>query len=221
MENAEGTLSCPICADVFSDPVVLPCGHNFCRACIRAVWNEDGDEAGTQIGITTPVPGHLFCPECQVLLSPDLQLQANPSLQRLVQEESRQNQSGPGWNGLSTPADLGHQVTALSGQGLAVLTCDHCIERVSVAVRSCVTCDAALCSAHALAHQRKEALRAHTLVEPAGDLLPYRCQQHGEELRLYCIDEQVAACALCAAVGAHRGHGVVSLQEATSDLKVR
>lgn len=164
-------------------------------------------------------PGPLFCPECQILLPPDLQLQANPTLQALVQEAGGQNQGKRDWTGPPAPAELGHEVTALSGEG-PTLTCDHCIERVSVAVRSCVTCDAALCAAHAQAHQKRQALRTHTLVEPAGDLLSYRCQHHGEELRLFCADERLPVCSLCAAVGSHRGHQVIPLQEATSDLKV-
>uniref|UniRef100_A0A8C4WRG7 RING-type E3 ubiquitin transferase n=1 Tax=Gopherus evgoodei TaxID=1825980 RepID=A0A8C4WRG7_9SAUR len=27
--------SCPICLECFQEPVSIPCGHNFCRACIR------------------------------------------------------------------------------------------------------------------------------------------------------------------------------------------
>uniref|UniRef100_A0A1B8XXM6 Uncharacterized protein n=1 Tax=Xenopus tropicalis TaxID=8364 RepID=A0A1B8XXM6_XENTR len=32
-------LSCSICRDIYTDPVSLPCGHNFCRGCIGKTWD--------------------------------------------------------------------------------------------------------------------------------------------------------------------------------------
>uniref|UniRef100_A0A8C7F975 RING-type domain-containing protein n=1 Tax=Oncorhynchus kisutch TaxID=8019 RepID=A0A8C7F975_ONCKI len=29
---------CSICLDVFTNPVSIPCGHNFCRCCILDYW---------------------------------------------------------------------------------------------------------------------------------------------------------------------------------------
>ncbi|XP_067829828.1 nuclear factor 7, ovary-like [Heptranchias perlo] len=31
-------LLCPICLELFVDPVILRCGHNFCRQCVREYW---------------------------------------------------------------------------------------------------------------------------------------------------------------------------------------
>ncbi|XP_073329270.1 nuclear factor 7, brain-like [Pagrus major] len=33
-----GELSCPVCQDTFKDPVLLPCSHSFCSACVQAWW---------------------------------------------------------------------------------------------------------------------------------------------------------------------------------------
>uniref|UniRef100_A0A4W5MGD8 RING-type domain-containing protein n=1 Tax=Hucho hucho TaxID=62062 RepID=A0A4W5MGD8_9TELE len=36
---SEEQFLCSICLDVFTDPVAIPCGHNFCKACIRKYWD--------------------------------------------------------------------------------------------------------------------------------------------------------------------------------------
>ncbi|KAI7803512.1 putative E3 ubiquitin-protein ligase TRIM39 [Triplophysa rosa] len=36
----EDELSCPVCCEIFSDPVVLKCSHSFCRLCLQRFWNK-------------------------------------------------------------------------------------------------------------------------------------------------------------------------------------
>ncbi|NXU01562.1 TRI27 protein, partial [Buphagus erythrorhynchus] len=43
--------SCPVCLELFQDPVSIPCGHNFCRGCIERCWASSG--------------GSLACPRCR------------------------------------------------------------------------------------------------------------------------------------------------------------
>ncbi|XP_058504111.1 E3 ubiquitin-protein ligase TRIM21-like [Solea solea] len=35
---SEDQFACSICLDVFTEPVSIPCGHNFCKACITRHW---------------------------------------------------------------------------------------------------------------------------------------------------------------------------------------
>ncbi|XP_060950390.1 E3 ubiquitin-protein ligase TRIM35-like, partial [Limanda limanda] len=36
----EEDLYCPICHDVFSDPVILSCSHSFCKDCVKSWWKD-------------------------------------------------------------------------------------------------------------------------------------------------------------------------------------
>ncbi|XP_062391192.1 E3 ubiquitin-protein ligase TRIM35-like [Sardina pilchardus] len=34
--------SCPVCTEIYKDPVVLSCSHSFCKACLQQFWNTKG-----------------------------------------------------------------------------------------------------------------------------------------------------------------------------------
>nr|XP_046241190.1 nuclear factor 7, ovary-like [Scatophagus argus] len=36
----EEDLCCPVCHEIFRDPVVLSCSHSFCKACLKTWWKE-------------------------------------------------------------------------------------------------------------------------------------------------------------------------------------
>ncbi|XP_054610536.1 E3 ubiquitin-protein ligase TRIM47 [Dunckerocampus dactyliophorus] len=50
-------LTCAICLDIFKDPVILKCGHNFCRFCICMHWDENGGDYSYQ------------CPQCRTVFN--------------------------------------------------------------------------------------------------------------------------------------------------------
>lgn len=40
--QSQANLCCPVCLDIFKDPVILPCSHSLCEACLRCWWVKKG-----------------------------------------------------------------------------------------------------------------------------------------------------------------------------------
>eukprot|EP00079_Xenopus_tropicalis_P019085 XP_012808385.1 PREDICTED: E3 ubiquitin/ISG15 ligase TRIM25-like [Xenopus tropicalis] len=85
--NLRDELSCSICKDIYTDPVTLPCGHNFCRGCIGATWDwQEGIEEDPS------------CPECRERYRRRPELKKDLTLGTLVEQffPSNQGQDGTG-----------------------------------------------------------------------------------------------------------------------------
>ncbi|ELW68303.1 Tripartite motif-containing protein 65 [Tupaia chinensis] len=65
----EDKLTCAICLELFQEPVTLPCGHNFCEACIRKSWGRCGKE----------------CPECRDPFPDGAELRRNVALSGVLE----------------------------------------------------------------------------------------------------------------------------------------
>ncbi|NXM97321.1 TRI25 ligase, partial [Sylvia borin] len=178
LSGLEEELTCSICLCLFSSPVTVPCGHNFCASCLELSW------AG--------LSGGFSCPQCRATFAGRPQLQKNTVLCRVVEqlqgragakgeEEEEENEDGDGkaggcWEEPPVP-------------------CDSCQE--APAVQTCLTCTASFCAEHLRPHRDSPAFRDHQLCPPLRDLQLRKCPQHNRLFEFFCSKHGVCICSLC------------------------
>ncbi|XP_009698427.1 PREDICTED: E3 ubiquitin/ISG15 ligase TRIM25-like, partial [Cariama cristata] len=188
----EDELSCPICLGLYRNPMLLSCGHSFCKQCIQKVLSAQQQSKAPY-----------SCPMCKLQLGPILELQKNFQLCSIVEA-------------FLATTSKGQQAEGSAAEKKEVVPCDFCLDWSQPAVKTCLTCDASLCQAHLHKHQAKASQQDHILVEvDAGSVAEeVRCPEHGRLPECYCQDEGQFVCALCSIEGCHKGHSIITLKEA-------
>lgn len=188
-------LSCPICLQLFSDPVVLPCGHNYCRACIfkTAYADDNKDKALPR------------CPECREEYQGVDYLQKNFKLCGIIE----------GYRASAPPLDRQPEAEP---ERMEVF-CDHCIDDPSLAVKTCLKCEVSLCSRHLQRHHEKDSFRVHTLVEPLDEQGKKDCAVHRRPLEYFCSNDMTLLCTTCFIEGRHKNHDVLTFGVAEEEMR--
>lgn len=190
---SEEQFLCPICLDVFTRPVSTPCGHNFCMSCITTYWNN------------APV---CQCPVCKEQFQRRPDLKVNTFISELASQlASLQVTDARIWSADPQQVNSG-----------GVVLCDICTDAQKEAVKSCLECQASYCDVHLEPHHRAAGLKRHTLIEPLPSLDDRICKEHSRVLVLFCRDDNILLCDVCAS-SHHLRHGIVPVQRAYGAMK--
>ncbi|XP_048041305.1 E3 ubiquitin/ISG15 ligase TRIM25 isoform X1 [Megalobrama amblycephala] len=198
----EEELTCPVCLELYRDPHLLPCGHNFCLPCLRRLKSRSDH-------------GRLRCPECRQSHRSSANWQKNFKLANIADGFRRRGQSERSAQSRSNPSHRPAEVR-----------CDYCPGDGSedgkgpMAVKTCLKCEVSMCPKHVQPHLELPAFREHPLVEPLNDMRKRKCLEHDEMFRYYCMDERLFLCNACTIEGTHNGHCIKTLKNTMKDFKV-
>ncbi|XP_037621719.1 E3 ubiquitin-protein ligase TRIM39-like [Sebastes umbrosus] len=184
--RSEDQFLCSICLDVFTDPVSIPCGHNFCKNCINEHWNTSDQ---------------YLCPMCKKVFNTRPELHVNTLFSEMVVQVRQSAQQ-------KTSSSSSEQQVSIPGE----VPCDVCTGTKLKALKSCLVCLASYCETHLEPHLTMSGLKRHQLIDPVENLEGRMCTKHDKPLELFCKTDQTCICMLCLVLD-HKMHDVVPLKE--------
>uniref|UniRef100_UPI0037E706EA E3 ubiquitin-protein ligase TRIM21-like n=1 Tax=Semicossyphus pulcher TaxID=241346 RepID=UPI0037E706EA len=182
----EDQFLCSICLDVFTDPVTIPCGHNFCKTCITQHWD---------------VNVSCQCPNCKKVFNTRPELQVNTFISEVAAQFRQSAQQ-------KASSSSSEQQVSKPGE----VPCDVCTGTKLKALKSCLVCLASYCETHLEPHLTMSGLKRHQLIDPVENLEGRMCEKHDKLLELFCKTDQMCVCMLCTVLD-HKTHDVVPLKE--------
>ncbi|KAM6926554.1 E3 ubiquitin-protein ligase TRIM21-like isoform 1-T2 [Lycodopsis pacificus] len=182
----EDQFLCSICLDVFIDPVTIPCGHNFCKACITEHWN---------VNVQTQ------CPNCNEVFNSRPELRVNTFISEMAAQFRQSAQQ-------KASSSSSEQQAAKPGE----VPCDVCTGTKLKALKSCLVCLVSYCETHLEPHLTRSGLKRHQLINPVENVEGRMCTEHDKLLELFCKTDQMCVCKLCPYLD-HKNHDVVPLEE--------
>ncbi|XP_028261124.1 E3 ubiquitin/ISG15 ligase TRIM25 isoform X2 [Parambassis ranga] len=235
-------LTCPVCLDLYRDPHLLPCGHNFCKTCLDRLKRQ-ADR------------GRLRCPECRDSHRCGTNFQKNFKLANIADDyRHRRRANAAAATALKSRELLSSSLAGLQSLSAFAVPCDYCpsvaadVSGVSAggdrpsaasisqecsdkqgaaaaaaasmfAVKTCLKCEVSMCQEHVKPHLELPAFREHPLTEPMNDFWKRKCPDHDEIYRYYCLDDKMCVCNACTIEGGHAGHTIKTLKNTMKDLK--
>ncbi|KAF1380799.1 hypothetical protein PFLUV_G00167740 [Perca fluviatilis] len=234
-------LTCPVCLDLYRDPHLLPCGHNFCKTCLDRLKRQ-ADR------------GRFRCPECRESHRCGINFQKNFKLANIADDyRHRRRSTTAAATALKSRELLSSSLSAQQARSLFAVPCDYCpsvsaeasgISAVGegssaasvsqeegdkqeaaaaaesmFAVKTCLKCEVSMCQEHVKPHLELPAFREHPLTEPMNDFWKRKCPDHDEIYRYYCMDDKMCVCNACTIEGGHSGHTIKTLKNTMKDLK--
>lgn len=190
-------LTCPVCLEVYRNPHLLSCGHNFCKTCLDNVKRQ-GER------------GRFRCPECRESHRCSAPVQKNLKLASISDNyRQRHRGSAVGSRDLKPMAIQSFLVQHVRGD--CAVPCDYCPSETAsstsaasneqgeceqegataasgassaaaptYAVKTCLKCEVSMCSEHVKPHLELPAFRGHPLTEPVDDFWKRKCPEHEE-----------------------------------------
>ncbi|XP_038662254.1 tripartite motif-containing protein 16-like [Scyliorhinus canicula] len=180
----EEELCCAICLELFTDPVTIPCGHNFCMECIKSYWDKEVHMKSDS------------CPNCRASFPHKPHLCKNIALCEVVGK-------------ISKPAKMAPRESCLDPDDAE---CDFCIDQKVKATKSCLVCMASFCDMHIRPHHVNAALSHHKLVDAVKSMENRLCKRHNRPLELFCRTDETFICCVCIAQE-HEEHISVTIDE--------
>ncbi|XP_067379738.1 E3 ubiquitin-protein ligase TRIM39-like isoform X1 [Channa argus] len=188
----EEQFKCCICLDIYTDPVSIPCGHNFCLDCIEGYWDTKKKAE---------------CPLCKEVFKSRPQLRINRAFAEIIEVIARSLSS--------TTKDKGDFVVSPGSQTCLdseedEVPCDVCEEYKSASVKSCLVCQASYCEIHLTPHLRESALQRHRLMDPDTFSSSHLCRNHNKPLTRFCKQDHTPVCENCIKMD-HKLHKTVPM----------
>ncbi|XP_019854245.1 PREDICTED: E3 ubiquitin-protein ligase TRIM71-like [Amphimedon queenslandica] len=179
------TMTCEVCSEYYTDPLMLPCLHSFCKKCLIKAKEKQGSTDTS-----------LKCPMCDTSVNlPDGKIEG------LTQNLWFQHKS--------KEALIKKKIVSKEA-----VSCDKCDDSSDAAVVYCCDCGQFLCDLCKKVHKRNKKEASHKLIDleakesielPTVKHEAIYCIQHSEKLTYYCKDCNNLVCQICLNIH-HKSH---------------
>ncbi|XP_041430563.1 tripartite motif-containing protein 46 isoform X4 [Xenopus laevis] len=242
MKNMERELLCPVCNEMYKQPVILPCKHNVCQVCATEILLQRGYMCDPNSEPNSPASS-------PATRSPRMGRRVVPKQERLLKQGfgtypgRKRGASHPPAVLFPCPpcqcdVDLGERGLGNLFRNLTLervveryrqtvnissaIMCQFCKPPQLEATKGCTECRATFCNeCFKLYHPWGTQKAQHEPTPPTLTFKPkgLMCPDHKEEVLLYCKTCQRLVCQICRVRRNHNGHKITPIISAYQALR--